>query len=48
MNQPKARNAMTGFMMDKMREALPRLAADSSVRCMVLTGAGKAFVLAAM
>ena len=43
MNQPKARNAMTGFMMDKMREALPRLAADSSVRCVVLTEAGKAF-----
>ena len=25
MNQAKARNAMTGSMMDKMREALPRL-----------------------
>ncbi len=43
MNQPKARNAMTGPMMAKMHEALPRLAADSSVRCVVLTGAGKAF-----
>jgi 2-(1,2-epoxy-1,2-dihydrophenyl)acetyl-CoA isomerase len=43
MNQPKARNAMTGPMMAKMHEALPRLAADSSVRCVVLTGAGQAF-----
>tara|TARA_A100001011_G_scaffold326343_1_gene349808 strand:- start:10 stop:237 length:228 start_codon:yes stop_codon:yes gene_type:complete len=43
MNQPQARNAMTGPMMSKMQEALPRLAADKSVRCLVLTGAGEAF-----
>ena len=43
MNQPEARNAMTGPMMSKMHEALPRLAADKSVRCLVLTGAGEAF-----
>ena len=30
-------------MMGAMHEALPRLAADSSVRCVVLTGAGGAF-----
>ena len=43
MNQPGARNAMTGPMMSKMNEALPRLAADKTVRCVVLTGAGEAF-----
>ena len=43
MNRPEARNAMTGDMMGAMNEALPRLAADSSVRCVVLTGAGGAF-----
>ena len=43
MNRPDARNAMTSAMMEKMHEALPRLAADRSVRCLGLTGAGEAF-----
>ena len=43
MNRPEARNAMGGDMMTAMTEALPRLAADRSVRCVVLTGAGGAF-----
>jgi 2-(1,2-epoxy-1,2-dihydrophenyl)acetyl-CoA isomerase len=43
MNRPDARNAMSGEMMQAMHEALPRLAADKSVRCVVLTGAGGAF-----
>ena len=43
MNRPQARNAMSGEMMSQMQEALPRLAADRSVRCVVLTGAGGAF-----
>ncbi len=43
MNRPAARNAMTGDMMGAMQEALPRLAADANVRCVVLTGAGGAF-----
>ncbi len=43
MNRPEARNAMSGEMMAALHEALPRLAADSSVRCVVLTGAGGAF-----
>lgn len=43
MNRPHARNAMSGEMMGAMHEALPRLAADNSVRCVVLTGAGGAF-----
>ena len=43
MNRPEARNAMSGEMMDAMQRALPRLAADRSVRVVVLTGAGGAF-----
>ena len=43
MNRPEARNAMSGEMMTAMHEALPRLAADRNVRCVVLTGAGGAF-----
>ena len=43
MNRPSARNAMSGEMMAAMTEALPRLAADNNVRCVVLTGAGGAF-----
>ena len=43
MNRPEARNAMSGEMMSAMHEALPRLAADRDVRCVVLTGAGGAF-----
>lgn len=43
MNRPSARNAMSGEMMAAMTEALPRLAADRNVRCVVLTGAGGAF-----
>jgi 2-(1,2-epoxy-1,2-dihydrophenyl)acetyl-CoA isomerase len=43
MNRPEARNAMSGEMMDAMQRALPRLAADSTVRLVVLTGAGGAF-----
>jgi 2-(1,2-epoxy-1,2-dihydrophenyl)acetyl-CoA isomerase len=43
MNRPEARNALTREMMYGLREALPRLAADSQVRVVVLTGAGGAF-----
>ena len=43
MNRPAARNAMSGPMMEAMQLALPRLAADQSVRLVVLTGAGGAF-----
>ncbi|MEM9620188.1 MAG: enoyl-CoA hydratase-related protein [Pseudomonadota bacterium] len=43
MNRPEARNAMSGEMMAAMHSALPRLAADREVRCVVLTGAGGAF-----
>jgi len=43
MNRPEARNALTREMMLALCEALPRLAADSTVRLVVLTGAGNAF-----
>ena len=43
MNRPEARNAMTGPMMEAIREAVPRAARDPEVRCLVLTGAGGAF-----
>ncbi len=43
MNRPEARNAMSGEMMAAMSEAVPRLASDPEVRCVVLTGAGNAF-----
>ena len=43
MNRPEARNAMSGDMIAALLEALPRLGADNSVRCVVLTGAGGAF-----
>jgi 2-(1,2-epoxy-1,2-dihydrophenyl)acetyl-CoA isomerase len=43
MNRPEARNAMSGEMIQGLMEALPRLAMDANVRCIVLTGAGSAF-----
>jgi 2-(1,2-epoxy-1,2-dihydrophenyl)acetyl-CoA isomerase len=43
MNRPESRNAMSGEMLDAMHRAMPRLAADPSVRLVVLTGAGGAF-----
>ncbi len=43
MNRPEARNALTGEMQAALGEAIPRLAADPSVRLVVLTGAGGAF-----
>ncbi len=43
MNRPEARNAMSGPMMAALNEAVPRVAADPSVRCVVLTGAAGAF-----
>ena len=43
MNRPEALNAFTASMTAELDEALKRLAADDSVRVVVLTGAGKAF-----
>jgi 2-(1,2-epoxy-1,2-dihydrophenyl)acetyl-CoA isomerase len=43
MNRPDRRNAMSAEMMDGLAEALPRLAADTNVGVVILTGAGPAF-----
>jgi enoyl-CoA hydratase len=43
MNRPEARNALSGPMMDTMREAWDRVNADDSIRVAILTGAGGAF-----
>ncbi len=43
MNRPEARNALSGEMNAALQEALPRLAHDPKVRCVLLTGAGGAF-----
>jgi 2-(1,2-epoxy-1,2-dihydrophenyl)acetyl-CoA isomerase len=43
MNRPEARNALSSDMLERLLEALPRLAADPAVGAIVVTGAGGAF-----
>jgi 2-(1,2-epoxy-1,2-dihydrophenyl)acetyl-CoA isomerase len=43
LNRPDRLNALSAPIMDGLSEALPRLAADSAVGVVVLTGAGRAF-----
>ncbi len=43
LNRPEARNALTPEIFAALASALPRLAIDPQVRCVVLTGAGQAF-----
>jgi enoyl-CoA hydratase len=43
LNQPERRNALTEAMARELREEVVLLAADPSVRVLVLTGAGEAF-----
>src|SRR5580693_6391874 len=43
MNRPEARNALTGEMQAALTAAIHRAAADTSIRAVVLTGAGGAF-----
>ena len=43
LNRPKALNSFTGALHDALMTALTAAAADASVRCVVLTGAGRAF-----
>ncbi|GAB2742047.1 crotonase/enoyl-CoA hydratase family protein [Nocardioides pakistanensis] len=43
MNRPEAKNALSGEMMDIMREAWDRVNSDDSIRVAILTGAGGAF-----
>jgi 2-(1,2-epoxy-1,2-dihydrophenyl)acetyl-CoA isomerase len=43
MNRPEAKNALSTAMLDGLLEALPRLAQDSSVGAVIITGAAGAF-----
>jgi enoyl-CoA hydratase len=43
LDRPDARNAMTAELCQALHDELDRIAADRSVRAVVLTGAGKAF-----
>ena len=43
MNRPEARNPMSGEMNAAMQEMLAQFEADTEIRCVVLTGAGKGF-----
>ena len=43
LNRPERLNAFTGEMHAELREALARIKADSSVRALLITGAGRGF-----
>ncbi|OAT81133.1 enoyl-CoA hydratase-related protein [Desulfotomaculum copahuensis] len=43
LNRPTSLNSINRQMMDELRNALGRVQGDPSVRCLVLTGAGKGF-----
>jgi 2-(1,2-epoxy-1,2-dihydrophenyl)acetyl-CoA isomerase len=43
LNRPDRLNAMSGPMLDALLEALPRLADDSSIGVVIVTGAGRGF-----
>jgi enoyl-CoA hydratase len=43
MNRPEARNALSGPMMARMREAWDEVDSDPAIRACILTGAGGAF-----
>ena len=43
MNRPEAKNALSGEMMDTMREAWDRVNDDPGIRVAILTGAGGSF-----
>ncbi len=43
LNRPAALNACTGAMLVQLRDALASVHADASVRCLVITGAGRGF-----
>ncbi len=43
LNRPQALNSFTGEMHDALLKALAEAAADKTVRCVVLTGAGRGF-----
>ncbi len=43
LNRPDRLNSFTAAMHDALREALAELRDDASVRCLLLTGAGRGF-----
>lgn len=43
LNEPASYNALTAVMADDLDAAVARLAEDSSVRCLVITGTGRGF-----
>jgi 2-(1,2-epoxy-1,2-dihydrophenyl)acetyl-CoA isomerase len=43
LNRPQALNAFTGDMHAQLRQALDAAAEDTSVRCLIVTGAGRGF-----
>lgn len=43
LNRPEKKNAMSWVMFNEIRDAFERAAAEDSVRCVVVTGAGGAF-----
>ena len=43
LNRPDKLNSFTQAMHEEVRDAMARIAADKSVRVMVLTGAGRGF-----
>lgn len=43
LNRPEKHNAMSGTMLLELKQAAQQLAADDSIRVVVLTGAGKSF-----
>ena len=43
LNRPEALNALTALMLSQLRQALEAAAEDGEVRCVLITGAGRAF-----
>ncbi|MFZ3076007.1 MAG: enoyl-CoA hydratase/isomerase family protein, partial [Psychrobacter glacincola] len=43
LNRPAAMNAINLEMIDKYEELLPKIAEDSAIKVLVITGNGKAF-----
>ena len=43
LNRPDALNALTVEMMQELAQLFEQLSADSAIRCIILTGDGKAF-----
>lgn len=46
LNRPEKLNAFTGQMMSELIDAFARVNTDDAVRCVIVTGAGRAFAQA--